>query len=273
MIAGGRERQLKFLENSPMSNQSRYFPNDFAIELQDEFVTDEIHIHYRDFRIAMDRTRFKEMAKGFKAALDSLNEFERDEDYVRQSHSDRIIKDFNKEKDIGDDIHKGVKKVLLGDISSNWYNDIEKEWRPDKESIDLLIKKYKELGYWPPIILSTERDGRHLIVDGHHRYFAAKKINHIDIESIILNIPFANTEHIRNAEVSLKLFDIDTNYKYDLSSFFKSFLGFKFNRYYSGVYHKKMMRLTWWFRILRKIKHSIFGKGYVFRTFNESHNK
>ena len=31
MVAGGRERQLKFLENSPKPNQSRYFPNDFGI--------------------------------------------------------------------------------------------------------------------------------------------------------------------------------------------------------------------------------------------------
>ena len=273
MVAGGRERQLKFLENSPKPNQSRYFPNDFGIELQDEFVTDEIHFHYRDFRIAMDRIRFKEIAKGFKAALDSLNEFERDESYIRKSHSDRIIRDFNNHENIDDNSHMGVKKVLLDDINSYWHDDTEKKWKPDKEAIELLIVKYKELGYWAPIILSTESDGTHFIVNGHHRYYAAKKINNISIDSIILDIPFDNTENIRNAEVSLKLFDIETNYKYDLTSFLNSFLGFKFNRHYSGVYHKKMMRLTWWFRMLRKVKHSLLGKDYVFRTFNENHNK
>ena len=47
MIAGGKERQLKFLSNSPKPNKRKYFSNDFAIELQDVYVTDEIHIHYR----------------------------------------------------------------------------------------------------------------------------------------------------------------------------------------------------------------------------------
>ena len=55
MVGGGRAQQLRFLSNSPKPNKSFYYDGEMAVELQDEFVTDEIHIHYRDFRIAMDR--------------------------------------------------------------------------------------------------------------------------------------------------------------------------------------------------------------------------
>ena len=76
MISGGKERQLAKLKNSPEPSVSEYFNNDFAIELQDEFVTDEVHIHYRDFRLALDRKRFKDLAVGFGQALKSLEELE-----------------------------------------------------------------------------------------------------------------------------------------------------------------------------------------------------
>ena len=77
MIAGGNAKQLKYLQNSPKPNESQYFANDLVIELQDEFVTDEVQIHYRDFRIALDRSRFREVAESFKKALNTLNEFEK----------------------------------------------------------------------------------------------------------------------------------------------------------------------------------------------------
>ncbi len=51
MVAGGKERQMKFLENSPQPNCSKYFNNSLRIELQEEYITDEIHIHYRDFSL------------------------------------------------------------------------------------------------------------------------------------------------------------------------------------------------------------------------------
>ena len=68
MVGGGRAQQLRFLSNSPKPNKSFYYDGEMAVELQDEFVTDEIHIHYRDFRIAMDRSRFAAFAKCINAA-------------------------------------------------------------------------------------------------------------------------------------------------------------------------------------------------------------
>jgi len=274
MIAGGRERQLKFLENSPKPNESCYYANDFAIELQDEYVTDEIHIHYRDFRIAMDRVRFREVAKGFSEALKTLDDFEVSNTYQRKSHADRIIHDFNQSSaDSINVMQMGVERIQLSEIKSHWYKDIELEWKPDNEAISLLIDSYNRTGYFVPIVLSTESNGEHLIIDGHHRFYAATKIGLHHIDSIVTKMSFSESENLRSAEVLLKEFDIQTNYKYDLSSFMKSYLGFKLNRYYAGVYHKNMRKLKLWYRILRRIKWAIFGKEYVFKIFNEAHNK
>ena len=273
MIAGGKERQLKFLKNSPKPNVSTYFSNDFAIELQDEYVTDEVHIHYRDFRIAMDRVRFRRIAQGFNEALVQLDDFEDNEIYNRESHSDRVIKNFN--IDNPNDIETefmGSQKVPLDEISSNWYDNIESEWKPNKEAIRELIKEFEKNGRFTPIVLSTEKNGTHLIVDGHHRFYAAHQLNVNEIDAIIVDLKFADTEKIRAAEVLLKEFDLDTNYKYSLSSFMRSYLGYKLNKYYSGSFNKKMRTQTLWYRILRRIKRMIFGNRAIFKSFNEAHN-
>jgi len=273
LIAGGKERQRKFLKNSPKPNQTTYFSNDFAIELQDEFVTDEIHIHYRDFRIAMDRERFKKVAKGFEEALKELNTFEQKETYEREAHIDRVITDFNEQnRDDIDTKQMGVVKILLKDISSYWYKNIEEEWNPNKEAISILKNEYKKGKKFVPILLSREKDGRYLIVDGHHRYYAILKLGLDEIDAVILELTFEETLKIREAERLLKEFDKETNYKYNISSFMKSYLGYKLNRYYVNVFKYKMRSQKLWYRILRKIKRLIFGKKVIFKTFNEAHN-
>ncbi len=273
MIAGGKERQLKFLKNSPKPNKSAYFAEDFAIELQDEFVTDEIHIHYRDFRIAMDRERFRKVANGFKVSLEGLDEFEATETYEREMHSDRIINNFNNlDKGDIDTKQMGVRKIDLSKVFSNWYKDIQTEWNPSQEAIKALELEYENKKNFIPIILSTEKDGKHIIVDGHHRFYTAKKLNLEKIDAVILNLTFDETSKIREAEVLLKQFDQETNYKYSLSSFMKSYLGHRLNRYYSNSFKSKMRNQQLWYRVLRKIKIKIFGKRQIFKSFNEAHN-
>jgi len=272
MIAGGKERQLKFLENSPKPNQSKYFKNDFAIELQDVFVTDEIHVHYRDFRIAMDRERFKKLAKGFAHALRELNKFEESEDYEREHHPDRII-DFNKSsKGSLKTKQMGIKSIALTNISSNWFADIMKDWKPSSEIISSIMKSYNEDKYFAPIILSTEKNGKNLIVDGHHRYYASVKLNLDYIDAIVVDLTFEETKKIREAEVLLKQFDQETNHKYTLASFMKSYIGYRLNRYYASSFRRKMRSQALWYRALRKIKRVVFGKRQIFKSFNESHN-
>ena len=273
MIAGGKERQLKFLKNSPRPNTSEYFANDFAIELQDEFVTDEIHIHYRDFRIGMDRERFRKVAHGFKVSLEELDKFENTESYIRESHPDRLINNFNdlNREDTGTK-QMGVKALPLREISSFWFKEIKKEWKPNSEAIDAIKKELNSGKEIAPILVSTEANGEHFIVDGHHRYFAVMDLGLKNINAIILDLSFEKTKKIREAEVLLKQFDEETNYEFGISSFMKSYLGFRLNRFYSNSFKSKMRSQTKWYKALRKIKRLIFGKRQVFKSFNEAHN-
>jgi len=154
LIAGGKERQLKFLKNSPSPDRSRYFNNDFSIELQDEFVTDEIHIHFRDFRFVLNRENFKIVAEEFERAREELIEFEKKNNYVRQSHPDREIVDFNDaclNKDCDAKL-MGVKKVEIGKIKSFDYPG--SYYKPSPFVMAILKKGYAEDGKFLPILLT-----------------------------------------------------------------------------------------------------------------------
>jgi hypothetical protein len=275
MIAGGKERQLKYLENSPKPNQSNYFANEFAIELQDEFVTDEIHIHYRDFRIALDRERFRVVANGFKEALVELDNFESSEKYERETHPDHVIKEFNDTRSpesIAEPVARlmGFVDVAMDKISSVWFEN--GDWNPYGEAIKAIQKEYTQKGEIIPIVLSTEADGSHRIIDGHHRFYALNQLGVKFIQAVICPFSFKESEAIRHAEASLKKFDIETNFEFEVSSFFKSFIAFRLNRFYSSAFKKKMVRQRWYWRFARTIKRKIFGKRRLFKSFNESHN-
>ena len=273
MIACGKERQLKFLDNSPAPNISKYYSNDFAIELQDEYVTDEIHIHYRDFRIALDRKRFRIIANGFASAINELDTFENSNEYKRERHPDREINNFNVTNSFSDQPSiQGIQKIVANDIKSFWHKDIRNDWNPTSDVISALIENYHYEKRLAPIILSTESDGTHYIVDGHHRYYAALELGLERVDSVILDLAFHETESIRKAEVLLKGFDEKTNYKYGLSDFMKSFLSYRLNRYYAGSFNEKLRRQTWWWKSLRAVKRTIFGDKVVFKSFNEAHN-
>ena len=66
-----------------------------SIELQDEFVTDEIHIHFRDFRFAMNRDCFKTFAQCVNEASMDLDRYLQEITYERKFHADRVVDDFN----------------------------------------------------------------------------------------------------------------------------------------------------------------------------------
>ena len=163
MIAGGKERQLAFLKNSKKPNKSDYYSNDFAIELQDEYVTDEIHIHYRDFRIGIDRSCFREVAKGFNQALEELNNFELDNIYKRKTHSDRVISDFNSHNKKNVEIRGCPKtKNILSKIKSASEEDWGTEYLDSILSIILVsdlseaIKHISQYGSGHTDVIVTE---------------------------------------------------------------------------------------------------------------------
>ena len=271
LIAGGKERQLKFLEHSTKANKSAYFDDVFAIELQDEYVTDEIHIHYRDFRIGLDRTRFRLMAEGFKTALIELDEFENNNSYERKSHPDRLISDFNNNDLKLKGQIMGAVPISLSDIKSYWHNKIE-DWVPNKQSIELLIESLNNNVTLCPIVVSTESDGSHLIIDGHHRYYAHQELRLAVIDCIVLNEPFSKTEKLRKAEVLLKEFDQESGYKYNMSNYYKSYISHSLNRYYSDVFRHKVKKHSLTKKAVIKILSIVGLKEFVFKYVYEPHN-
>lgn len=275
MIAGGKERQLKFLENSPNPKKSFYMDEDMAIELQEEFVTDEIHIHYRDFRISMDRSRFKLFSNCVSQALKNLEEYEKDNEYNRKSHSDRLINDFNNHNK---KLHRnngvmGVKLIESKSIKSKFYEDIKRDFKPNKSYINILEKKLKSDKFLTPIILSKKEDDIYFIIDGHHRFYTYLKNNINLIHAVILNVYHKDTEDLREGINSITNFDLKTNYEYYLSDYLKHYLSYKLNKFYKDDYSRNIKRNTFIYIILRKIKYLIFGKERIFKDFFEKHNK
>lgn len=276
MIAGGKDQQLKFIENSPKPNESFYMNHDLNIELQDEFVTDEIHIHYRDFRLAMDRSRFKIFANSISEANDILKKFEDKNTYNRKSHNDRIISNFNKNYKIKDNkIGKlsGTKNINCNLVKSKLYENILLEWSPNKTYIDSISKQILANEIIPPIILSKKNNNGHYnIIDGHHRFYAHLILNKQTINSVITELTYEETFHLREAINSLNKFDHNSNYTYYVSDFFKSYIGYKLNKFYRDDFSKKIKKNNIIYKILRSIKYSILGKERLFKNFFEKHN-
>lgn len=91
LIGGGARQQMLPLKKSPRPHQSKYFPNRLAIELQEERVIDSIHIHYRDYRLAMNFATFRELALGMSEALAELEEYLGEHDYDELRHPFRAV--------------------------------------------------------------------------------------------------------------------------------------------------------------------------------------
>lgn len=268
MIGGGKSQQLRPIMNSPKANKSAYYDDEFAIELQDTFVTDEIHFHYRDFRLALSVEAFRIVASGFREALDRLESFEKTHTLAREDHPDRAPSG----KDETRFAIPGVKRVQLRAIKSNWYADIMKEFKPNKKWIKLLNDHVRSGNQTEPILLSTEKNGNNLIVDGHHRYYSAVKMNLTEIDAIVLPYTFAETKPLRDAENCLKTFDKNTNYQESMTGLFKTYSAHKLNKFYRNDFKRRRLMGTIWWKSLLRIKQAIFGKRKIFKSFYEAHN-
>lgn len=268
MIGGGKNQQLRQIQNSPKPNKSKYYNDTLAIELQDEYVTDEIHIHFRDFRIAMNIDQFKVVSAAFTDANLVLNDYLQKQNVNREVHSDHNMPETSPDFKI-----PGIAKVKVKELKSKWYKNFENEFRPNKKWIKYLLNKIQKGERINPIILSTEADGTNLIVDGHHRAFALLKAEIETMEALILPYDFEMTQSLRDAENALKKFDMQTNYSEGVSDFFKSYIAQKTNRFYrSDFKRRKLMTRPYW-KILLFIKRLIFGKRRIFKSFYEAHNE
>jgi hypothetical protein len=94
-IALGVEQQTTPLRKSPKPHKTTYFDNRLQIELQGEKVIDEIHIHYRDYRIVMNQETFRCFAKAVNESVEVLDDFLANETYERVEHPFRreVVKD------------------------------------------------------------------------------------------------------------------------------------------------------------------------------------
>jgi hypothetical protein len=256
MVAGGPMQQRKLLQNSPQPNQPVYFANDFAIELQDQSVVDEIHVHWRDYRLALPREHFKLIADSFARAKAQLLEFEAHNDYKRSAHRDRTMADFATEASKYA-AHQarvmGEQMVALSDIRNRYDADggqasAAPTWKPDPAAIAHLVACYASGQALSPIILSTEADGRHQVIDGNHRLHAARQLALRQVNCIVMDISFSESEYFRKAEACLKQFDAQTGYRYNTSGFNRQYFAYRASRHYADHFHRRRLRET----ILRK---------------------
>ena len=165
-----------------------------SVELQEEFVTDEIHIHYRDFRISMDEKDSKYLLKSIIEANDNLLKFEKNNTYIRKSHSDRLINDFNKknENENNEASVIGLNLIECEVIKSNFI----KIFLKILNQIQNILKNEQNLKLntpIPPIILSKKEGDYYYIIDGHHRFYTYIKNKLNKIEAVILDVSHEET--------------------------------------------------------------------------------
>jgi len=239
MVAGGKEQQRKLLQNSPAPNKSTYFANDFAIELQDESVVDEIHVHWRDYRLALPREHLKPICDAFTQAKAELEAFEAANEYKRRPHRDRTMEDFAREREKYAEHRPGIMGERLLPVSQvrTRYDDGHRTWQPNEDAIAHLVSCYTNNRVVPPIVLSTERNGEHHVIDGNHRLLAVRRAGLTDINCIITDMTFEDSEYFRKAEGYLKKFDEATNFRYNTSGFNRQYFAYRSSRYYTDHFH------------------------------------
>lgn len=270
MVGGGRSRQLKFLKNSPAPNRSRYFDDELAIELQDEYVTDEVHIHYRDFRIGLDRGRFKILAAAFHEAGVALNEFEQSNSYQRTTHPDRIINSFNQSMpEVEDKMVVGAELISVDDILVPEFPNFPNDFDGSEVWITDLRSKLRSGSPVSPCILGRLDAGsrKYELIDGHHRMAAAMLEGKTELSCVVIDGQRSAFAHLRAAQTSLALFDDATGRKYDFSGFFQYFSAISSDSSYKHRFRNARLLNTKVAQIFRLIVIRLGLKKVIFKIF------
>jgi hypothetical protein len=149
---------------------------------------------------------------------------------------------------------KHIRFIDANKIKSNWYNDLLSDWKPDRDYIKFIQKRIKKGEYIAPVIVVKEQDN-YIIVNGHHRCYALRETGAKKIKCLVIEGTFAETAHLRKAELLLKEYDRKTGYRYQFSGYLDRWAaaaeGHDFiNRYRptAGYFFLRFLR-----RILKKI--------------------
>jgi hypothetical protein len=131
----------------------------------------------------------------------------------------------------------------LDKIASYWHKDLQTEWKHNVDYIEVLKSRYRSNEAVPPLLVTKpNKDGIHLIVNGHHRYLAAQELGRAHVEVVILPMSFEETEELRKAEWLLKEFDKKTGYEYGMTTFLNDYVAFKFNRFYRNDFQRHLRK-------------------------------
>ena len=123
------------------------------------------------------------------------------------------------------------------------------------DAIKKAIKADKDIA--PIILTNIQEDGMYLVIDGHHRLRAALEEGKNHISCFVTDLSWEASEPLREAERCLKKFDEDTEYKYKVSEYFKSYIGHSLNRYYRDHFYHIIKEPGATYKALKVIKRLI----------------
>jgi hypothetical protein len=111
-----------------------------------------------------------------------------------------------------------IKFIDTEKIKSNWFDDLLSDWKPDRDYIRFIQNKIKKKQYIAPVIVVKEKEN-YIIVNGHHRCYALLKTGAKEIKCLVIEGTFEQSEPLRKAELMLKAYDRETNYRYQFSGY------------------------------------------------------
>lgn len=228
-IAGGDERLFGLLENSPAPNTPAYWSSRAVIELLDPTMRDEMHVHIRDHRFAMPRSAFRELARVFREAESELDAWEAKNRYPMRLERTRTMR-AERQRVQGKAKKCGIVEHLPVDEIGYREPDHTRDlaWQAQlAEAIDRGEEVF-------PILVSTEKDGSHRVIDGEHRLAATKAAGEKTIPCVIAPLTFGESKRFRAIEGELKQLDRKTKWRYNLTGLNREFLAYRLSRHYQG---------------------------------------